>query len=174
MRKLILVVVAIFVSQDICRAQETPRAEFSVGYSYLREGFSGGVNANGGSFSLAGNLNRWFGVAGDFGAYHASPFGVSANTYTYLLGPRFSYRRASHVTPFAQVLLGGAHLTAAGGGSSGSANGFAYSGGGGMDLGISKHLALRPQFDYIGIRSGSTTLHTGRASFGIVFRFGGE
>jgi hypothetical protein len=68
--------------------------------------------------------------------------------------------------------LGGSHLSAGAFGASAAGNGFAYSAGGGADLGLSKHLAFRPQMDYIGIRSGDSTLNTLRASFGIVFRFG--
>jgi hypothetical protein len=41
-----------------------------------------------------------------------------------------------------------------------------------VDLGLTKHIALRPQLDYIGMRVGSSTLNTVRGSFGIVFRFG--
>ncbi|MGH9676829.1 MAG: hypothetical protein ACRD36_06980, partial [Candidatus Acidiferrum sp.] len=140
--------------------------------SFLREGGSGGINTNGGSFSFAGNLNRWAGVAGDFGVYHAQPFGASLNTYTFLVGPRFTYRKPAGIQPFAQVLVGGAHLTASVGGGSGAASGFAYSAGGGVDLGFSKRIAIRPQIDYIGIRSNGNTLNSARVSIGIVFRFG--
>jgi outer membrane immunogenic protein len=172
MRTLFTAIVGLLWFAPVLPAQETPRAEVSASYSYLREGSSDGTNANGGSFSVAGNFNRWLGIAGDFGAYHSSPFGLNLNTYTFLAGPRFSVRSDSRVTPFAQVLLGGAHLTAGYGGASGSTSGFAYSAGGGVDLGLTKRLALRPQFDYIGIRASGNTLNSYRASFGVVFRFG--
>jgi Outer membrane protein beta-barrel domain len=155
-----------------CRAQDTPRAEASAGYSYFRQGGSGGINSNGGSFSLAGNVNNWLGVVGDWGIYHATPLGVSLNTATFLFGPRVSYRSSDRVTPFAQVLFGGGHLSAGAFGASASTTGFAFSAGGGIDLGVSKHIAFRPQFDYIGIRSGTDTLNSFRGSFGVVFRFG--
>jgi peptidoglycan-associated lipoprotein len=87
-------------------------------------------------------------------------------------GPRFSCRSSSRVTPFAQVLLGGARTSVSAFGASGSTNGFAFSTGGGVDLGVTKHIALRPQLDYLGMRVGSNTLNTVRGSFGIVFRFG--
>jgi peptidoglycan-associated lipoprotein len=130
------------------------------------------VSANGGTAAFTGYANRWLGVTGEFGAYRASPFGASANTYTFLAGPRVSYRHSERVAPFAQVLVGGAHLTAGASGISASASGFAWSAGGGIDLGLSRHLAFRPQFDYIGIRAGGGTLNTARASPNIVFRFG--
>jgi hypothetical protein len=155
-------------------AQEKPKAEVSVGYSYLRLGGSNGVNQQGGSTSIAANLNRWFGIVGDFGGYHAFSSGASLDTYTFLFGPRFSLRRQGRVIPFAQVLLGGAHVTASGGGFSGGTTPLAISGGGGVDLRVSQHLALRPQVDYLALRSQGATLNSVRASFGIVFRFGGK
>jgi outer membrane immunogenic protein len=172
MRKMILFAGLILLSATGSRAQDTPAAEVSAGYSYLRLGVSNGINENGGSISIAGNVNRWLGLVADVGGYHASPFGVGFNTLTYMGGPRFSYRSSSRVTPFAQVLLGGARTSASAFGMSGSTNGFAYSAGGGVDLGLTKHIALRPQLDYIGMRVGGGTVNTVRGSFGIVFRFG--
>jgi hypothetical protein len=173
MRKLIFLALGILaLSVSAVQAQEAPSADLSLGYSFFREGFSDGVNANGGAVAFTGYVNNWLGITGDFGAYHASPSGVNANTYTYLVGPRFAYRKSERVAPFAEFLVGGDHLTAGAGGISGSANGFAWSAGGGIDLGISHHLAFRPQFDYIGLRASNSTIHTARASASIVFRFG--
>ena len=153
-------------------AQETPKAEISAGYSFLRLGGSGGVNQNGGSISIAGNLNRWFGLVGDVGIYHSAPYGVGLNTTTFMAGPRFSARSGSRATPFFQFLVGGAHLAAGLNGVSASVTPFALSAGAGVDLKVSSHVAFRPQLDYIGIRSGGQTTNAVRASFGIVFRFG--
>jgi hypothetical protein len=173
MRKILFLALGIFsLSVPVLRAQEAPAADLSVGYSYFREGFSNGINANGGTASFTGYANRWLGFTGDFGAYHASPFGASANTYTFLVGPRFAYRHSNRVAPFTQVLIGGAHFTAGANGISDSVTGFAWSAGGGIDLGLSEHLAFRPQFDYIGIHAAGGTLNSARASASIVFRFG--
>src|SRR6266481_1970065 len=116
-------------------------ALLSGGYSYFRLGGSGGLNANGLSGSVAYNPNHWLGVVADVGGYHASPSGVSVNTYTYMFGPRLSLRNPSSITPFVQALLGGSRITVDSGGSS---NQFAYSVGGGVDLRVLPHLALRP------------------------------
>jgi hypothetical protein len=173
MRKLSFLALGILAfSVSAVHAQDAPKADLSVGYSYLREGFSDGANANGGAVAFTGYLNNWLGITGDFGGYHASQSGIDANTYTYLFGPRFAYRKSERVAPFAQFLVGGDHITAGAGGLSASANGFAWSAGGGIDLGLSHHLAFRPQFDYIGVRAANTTTHTARASASIVFRFG--
>jgi opacity protein-like surface antigen len=141
----------------------------SVGYSYFRVGGSGGVNQNGISGSVAYNPNRWLGLVGDLGVYHASPSGVSLNTYTFLFGPRLSIRNPSKVTPFAQALVGGSHLTFGSGG--GSSNQFAFSVGGGVDIALLPHLALRPQLDYVGLHNAGFTTNCTRVSLGFVVHF---
>src|SRR5882762_8435559 len=166
MRRLLLLSFGLFLFALPSRAQSV---DASIGYSYFRLGGSGGINQNGVSGSVAYNPNRWLGIVGDFGGYHGSPGGVSLNTYTYLVGPRLSLRNPSKVTPFAQVLLGGSRLTAGSGG--GSSNQFAYSFGGGVDIGLLPHLALRPQLDYVGLRNSVQTANCTRASVGFVVNF---
>jgi hypothetical protein len=155
-------------------AQGTPKADVSMGYSFLRLGGSGGVNQQGGTVAITGNINNWVGIVGDFGAYHSSPFGVSLNTYTFLAGPRFTVNRKGTASPFAQVLFGGAHLTASAAGLSDGATPFAIGAGGGVDLRVSRNVALRPQIDYLALRSGGKTLNALRGSFSLVLRFGGR
>jgi hypothetical protein len=152
-------------------AQQAARVDVSTGYSFLRLGGSGGESQQGGTISIAGNVNNWFGIVGDFGAYNSSPLGTSLNTYTFLFGPRLSLR-AGRVTPFVQTLFGGAHMNASANGISAGLTPFAMSAGGGVDLRLSQHIALRPQVDYIALRSSGQTLNAGRASMGLVFRFG--
>src|SRR5690349_19135072 len=92
----------------------TPAAELFGGYSYIRfnvkrltdrENF----NLHGGTASIAGNVNRWFGLVADFGGYKVIklPPGTSANGFTFLFGPKFSHR-GDRWTPFAQFLFGAA------------------------------------------------------------------
>ncbi len=171
MNKMKWIAVGILLLTSSASAQQAPKAEVSAGYSFLRLGGSGGESQHGGSISAAGNINNWLGIVGDVGGYHSSPFGVSLNTYTFLFGPRFSLR-AGKVTPFVQTLVGGAHMTASAFGMSQGTTPFAMSAGGGVDLRLSQHVALRPQVDYIALRSQGQTLNAGRASMGLVFRFG--
>ena len=170
MKKIALLVLVGLSSALAAAAQEAPRADLSIGYSYFREGFSGGANTHGGTVSGAGYFNDWFGIAGDFGVYHLSQSGVTANTYTFLAGPRLAANRGKSISPFVQVLVGGDRLAAGGG----STHGFAGSAGGGVDLALSRHIALRPQFDYMALRFANNTTHSARASVSIVFRFGGR
>jgi hypothetical protein len=83
MQKIFLTAAVILFSAAGARAQDTPGAEGSASYSYLRFGVSNGVNQNGASVSLAGNFNRWLGLAGDVGGYHKSQYGNTFNTYTH-------------------------------------------------------------------------------------------
>ena len=173
MHKIILAAVALFsLWASEAPAQEPSAADVSVGYSFLREGISDGINNNGGSVSFTGYAKSWLGITGDMGIYHATPYGLNANTFTYMAGPRFAYRHSDRVAPFAQVLVGGAHLSASAGGASAATNGLAWSAGGGIDMGITRHLAFRPQVDYIGIHTTGGTGNSVRASASLVFRFG--
>jgi hypothetical protein len=168
MKRLLFLSLGVLVLAVPSRAQSS--ADASVGYSYFRLGGSGGINQNGISGSVAYKPIPYLGIVGDFGGYHASPGGTSLNTYTFLFGPRLILHNPTKVTPFVQFLAGGAHLTAGSGG--GSVTNFAYSVGGGVDVGVLPHLALRPQLDYFGLHHffGGTANCT-RVSLSAVVRF---
>ena len=166
MKKVTFLLLALSVFAFPSRAQSV---DASLSYSYFRLGGSGGINQNGVSGSVAYNPNRWLGIVGDFGGYHASPLGVSLNTYTYLFGPRLTLRNPSKINPFAQALFGGSRITVGSGG--GSNNQFAYSVGGGVDIGLLPHLALRPQVDYIGLNTPGSHTNCTRVSAGLVVHF---
>jgi opacity protein-like surface antigen len=160
--------VGLFASAAPSQAQSL---DASIGYSYFHLGGGGNVNQNGISGSLEYKPNSFFGVVGDFGGYHASPGGVSLNTYTFLFGPRISVHNPSNITPFIQFLIGGAHLTASAPGVSTSSNNLAYSLGGGVDLGVLPHLALRPQLDYVRLHDSGGSANCARLSLSAVVRF---
>src|SRR4029077_16442100 len=104
MKKFIFLLLAMSLFSIPSRAQSV---DASLSYSYFRLGNSGGINQNGVSGSIAYNPNRWFGIVGDIGGYHASPGDVSLNTYTYLFGPRLTFRNPTKINPFVQALVGG-------------------------------------------------------------------
>ena len=71
------------------------------------------------------------------------------SAYTYVFGPRLSYRRYERITPFAQALFGGVHASSVKiSGCTGSPTArlwvptirFATMLGGGFDLRISRHI----------------------------------
>jgi hypothetical protein len=191
-------------------AVRTPRVELSVDYSHfgVTVGNTEGTNGNrmvgleGGSASLALNFNRFFGVVADVGGYDANKLelvgnganqprvvAASGTAYTYLFGPRVSYRNHTRFTPFLQVLAGGVHaspVTVTD--CSGSAcaplpaqNAFSMTAGGGLDIGLTHLLSLRAfQAEYMMTRfpevpSGASASQDDlRLSAGIVLRFAGK
>ncbi len=164
MKKLLFLALGLILFAMPLHAQSV---DVSGSYSYFRLGNSNGINQNGVSGSIAFNPNRWFGIAGDFGAYHASPGGVSLNTYTYMFGPRLTFRNPTRINPFVQGLVGGSRLS--GGGL--SSNQLAFSVGGGVDIGILPRIYLRPQIDYVGLHNSGQTLNCTRASLGVAIHF---
>ncbi len=142
------------------------------------------------------------GIVGDFGGFNDTrllltfPGGAPSedryvnqgSAFTYLAGPRFSYRKFDRVTPFAQALFGGIHASdiAITGCTVNctflpSENAFALTAGGGLDIKISHHIALRVvQAEYLMTRfenrnTASNSIQNDiRLSSGLVFRFGGN
>jgi outer membrane protein OmpA-like peptidoglycan-associated protein len=183
-----------------------PRVELFLGYSYVRALPTLAVGnrimwLNGGSTSVAFNLNRYLGLVADFGAYTNSKVqytGAYTSTVnvdnpnvavlSYLFGPRLSFRQHDRFTPFVQALFGGARANQV------ILNGctfsctllptesaFAWTAGGGLDLRVRRHIAIRLiQAEYL--MTGFSNYTTGaagkqndmRLSAGIVFRFGGN
>ncbi len=170
--------------------QEVPAGEVSLGYSYVHSNIvasSHGVNMQGGSGAFSFNVNKWFGVVGDFGGYHQGNVrgtGFDVTVVTYLFGPRFSWRTNSPLTPFAQVLLGGGHAggslytssLATGLAPLGANNGFAMTAGGGLDWRIHPHIAIRIfQAEYMRTQFSNGTngqQNNFRLTAGVAFRFG--
>jgi opacity protein-like surface antigen len=184
----------------------TPRVEWFLGYSYLRAVPTMAVGnrlawLNGGSTSIAFNLNRHLGLVGDFGGFNetrlllttgnppsaAGPYDAvdDGTVFTFLAGPRLSFRH-ERFTPFVQALFGDIRAseettcpTCAP--SLPSQNAFAMTAGGGLDIRVHRHLAIRViQAEYLMTRfenltTGATTAQNDmRLSSGIVFRFGGN
>jgi hypothetical protein len=182
-----------------------PRVELFLGYSHFRgmPTYADGnrmVGLNGGDASLAFNLNRYLGLVADFGGYNTTKLNLtgpganpareadaSGTVFSYMAGPRLSYRR--RVTPFVQALFGAAH---AGPVTLSNCTGnlctplpaqtsFAMTAGAGVDVTLQRHLALRlVQAEYMMTRFADVTTGAGntqndlRLSTGLVLRFGGQ
>ena len=142
------------------RAQEDLKGELSGGYSFVR---AVGDGVNGWSASIAGNPTKYLGIVGDFAGYYEN----GGALHSFMFGPRFSYRRHKTVTPFAQVLVGGARAT-----NGGSDSMFTAALGGGLDFRVAPNLALRlPQVQYVMARDEGINTGVFRLDLGIVFRF---
>jgi len=178
----------------LSQAQEGSRLSVFGGYSYVRANPSdssnlGGFSMNGANFSAAYNIKGWLSGVADIGGYHASrslncvSLGCTGtgdfkgNTWTYLFGPRVTFRHVGRLTPYAQVLFGVAHTTPNVFLTNNQTD-FAMSVGGGVDYRLSHRLSIRPlQLEYLQTRFKEfdvidrQTQNNLRLSTGIVFRF---
>jgi opacity protein-like surface antigen len=201
MRLFSRLIVLLFATSTLTRAEEHPWVEIFSGFSYARANFAGAGQRNnfyGWEVSLTTNVNRWLGVEYDFAGHSSSAnaqlptltgacppfcvtsFSVNTTTHEFLVGPRFSFR-GSRTTPFAHILLGAARDTASTSlplpisgpqiNVSASQTGFAAALGGGLDLRITRNLAWHNQADYLVTRLFNHAQNNVRASTGIAFRF---
>jgi outer membrane protein OmpA-like peptidoglycan-associated protein/opacity protein-like surface antigen len=186
----------------------TPKIEWFLGYSFWRAVPTSSSNRmgylHGGSTSVAYNVNRYLGLVADFAGFDNSrvtlftptqseTFDSNGSAYTYLFGPRLSYRKYERFTPFAQALFGGTHassvkISGCTGDPSctplGSDNAFASMFGAGLDIKLTHRIALRlieGDFLLTHFHDPFSTNSDGRGwqknvrlSSGIVFRFGGN
>jgi hypothetical protein len=153
---------------------EFPRGEVFGGFSYRR--FKD-LNTFGWNGELVGNVNRWFGIVGDFSGHYKSAEVLGTNVasvefYSLMAGPQFAGRHG-RVTVFSRGMVGG---------TNGSAYLFgtnveslwvlSFSAGGGVDVGINRNLAIRVfQGDGIWTRYQGETGSSGRWAFGVVGRW---
>src|SRR5579862_9221575 len=89
-----------------------------------------------------------------FGAYRGHvPEALIGETY--MVGPRFSYRKFDRLIPFAQdlffqSLFGGSHFSESTGDITGGGSQFTFAlGGSDIGLGSTQKFALRPQLEYV-------------------------
>jgi opacity protein-like surface antigen len=163
-RKIGILLGILFVASIPAVAQD--KLEVFGGYSYMRFRPSPDFNLNGWEASAQYKFKDWLGGVADFDGHYGSPFGVSTSVHSFLFGPQVSL--PSRVSPFAHVLLGGAHFSAGGVGDTA----FSMAIGGGMDYEIKQGMSWRIiQGDYLLTRFFSQTQNNGRISTGVVFRF---
>jgi peptidoglycan-associated lipoprotein len=174
------------VAQAAPALEAQPSAELALAYSYVRANAPpagcGCFSMNGGSASFAYRLAHSVSVVGEFGAVNngnVDSTGLDLTLSTYLAGPRYSLHKSARFTPFAQVLVGGAHASGGLAPSeihTGSSTAFAMAAGGGLDIKLTRHLAFRAfQTDYLlTLLPNRVNDHQNnfRLSTGVVLRFG--
>jgi hypothetical protein len=111
-------------------------------YTHFDEDFGSINHANGWDGALTYNFSKSIGVTADVTGAYRTIGGTTGHFYTYAFGPTFSHNMG-RVKPFVHVLAGGANLGASGGGTDFSVNGFTAMAGGGADVKLDKHFALR-------------------------------
>jgi opacity protein-like surface antigen len=167
-------------------AQDFPKLETSPAFMYIRTptsftipvgspvgvagtSFNESFNCAGGGGTIAYNVSSVVGIAADLGG--CKYFGnnipalsakLSGSDFTYMFGPRFTYRNSSKLQPFFEVNFGGNRLklscnnNTACSGTSYSKNAFALTVGGGFDVKLNKKFAIRLiQAEYLYTRFGN-------------------
>ena len=140
--------------------QPAPKWELFGGYSFvdpgadvhgllpeaiLPVGSSLESNPRGAGASITFNFNRWLGLTGDIsGDFSSGEKGVpmridDAEFFNLSAGPKITFR-SRHFSPFFEVLLGEHRLASE---VFGSDRDFGFMAGGGLDLNLNRHFALR-------------------------------
>jgi hypothetical protein len=181
--RLSLLLAGLLLSGVLASAQEnTPRIEVGASYSFVRTNSDRHFNENGGSGYIEYNLNRSLGLVADLGGYTSGSNGFQS--FSYLFGPRFNVRKG-RFTPYIQSLFGGVYAwsnTPVGSAFvSTTQNAFATATGGGLDVEITNHIAIKPfQMEYVMSRlpnfatNSSRVQNNLRYSAGIVLRLGSK
>src|SRR5688572_20321666 len=161
-------------AQEKAEAEELSKFEVFGGYSLLR---ADGANLHGWKTGVGYNFNRWLAVAADADGHYFSettPGGTEKRReYSAAVGPHFSYRNKSKFVPFVYAMPGVVWETHSHSGESETHTGFAFETGGGVDLELSKTVAIR----LVDITASITHVHghtstKPKFSTGIVFHFG--
>jgi hypothetical protein len=173
-QKTLLATVLALATASGARAQQTPRLEIAGVYSGTFHVF--GPECHGGGGTVSVNLKRWFGLTGDVSGCKATRFATplgplvsdgAVTQFNYLVGPRVSYRRT--LTPYFQVLLGGAHVNSTNPYSL-EGNAFAVAVGFGLEVRLTERFGIRLiQPDYLMTRFGRGNREDLRVSTGVVF-----
>jgi hypothetical protein len=186
------ILAVLLLVSSLCAAQELTRYELSGGISYGGIDTSDVKTPKGFAGSFATNVNRWLSMETSVGAQFDSQTVVlsgsstTLNTgfYSFLSGPRISYRRG-RVVPFGHGLFGWARSLDYGKATFNPTNltftvpygnALGAAAGGGVDYWITRRIALRTQGDYFLTQpDGSFGFHLQnnfRIVGGIVFSFG--
>jgi hypothetical protein len=165
LRKLLPVLGLLLLASLSAQAQD--KIEVFGGYSHMYLHNSPSANLNGWEIAGQYKFTDWLGGVADLDGHYGSSNGIGTSTYTYLFGPQISL--PSRVSPFARLLLGGAHISEAGFGRSS----FSMALGGGVDVSLfhDQFYWRVIQTDYLMTQFGSHAQNNFRASTGIVFRF---
>jgi hypothetical protein len=172
-------VCALLLFCGLAFAQDIPRAEIFVGYSYINadtNGLTSRLNMNGANVSFVANLNQWAGAETNFSTYFkrltVAGFGVSLRDYNVTFGPRLHYKWA-----FAHALAGLDDFGGSALGSSTTNGAFGAAVGGGAIFKISKRIGLEGGSDYLLTRhnllgGSAVSQNHVRVIAGVVFAFG--
>ncbi len=172
-------------NEDTPPGKVVPRYEIAGMFNYVNFNPGGGFQSfsnYGGSGSFTWNPSRWIGLTEELGglSYERNVNGASLDggITTFLLGPRLNLRKFDYFIPFAEFLLGGAHVGPPMTGAD-SQSAFAIAAGGGVDIALTRNIAWRfAEIDYLMTNfsgpsvGGNARQDNLRLGTGIVLRFG--
>jgi hypothetical protein len=186
MRKALFLLILAFLFRFSASAQEISKVELFAGASFLHVTGPAqpSLKVYGGVFSGSYNVNHFISWVGEFGFY-SNRGAAGGRAETYLFGPKvaLTLHKTGRFLPYAQWLVGAAHTDAAFNGTPFNSTDFAQSAGIGLDVNVTRHLAIRPfEVDYFvmnqplfdtstGTNDASFTEKSFRYSGGIVYRF---
>jgi opacity protein-like surface antigen len=114
MQKLLALSLVGLICGGLAFAQDYPKMETYLGYTFLRANSATDVPAfstNGGGGQFAYNFNKWIGFVADIGATHNGNIGgvhLDSTFTDYVFGPRVNFRY-SRLNPFVHIMWGGMH-----------------------------------------------------------------
>ena len=168
-------------------AADTPKFDVLGAYSFMRDTSRSETFPAGWVASAAGNATSWIGVVTEVGGSYRTckncqrgPFAsqkfrgtdLHLSVHTFLGGPRVASHAVAAMTPFAQVLFGGAHVSG-GVEFDGALNtGVVYQPGAGIDVQVTPSVGIRLEGDYRVIRSTGHNNKESRVLAGVVVGFG--
>jgi len=180
MRKPLVLVGLFLLMTGVVFAQDFPRVETSPAFMYIRTpisfgGFSQSLNCAGAGGTIAYNFTSLIGLAADMGGCKffgdtlgSAGVGVSGNQFTFLFGPRFTFRNSTPFVPFVEGNFGGDRISLSCNnglnpcsyvfpyGGSVSKTAFAMTWGGGFDIKLNKKISIRAvQAEYLYTRFGN-------------------
>jgi len=186
MRKNIILGLLLLMTAGTLLAQDYPKVETSPAFMFIHTpvsltalptvnplisvptDFSDGFNCLGGGGTIAYNVTKYIGLAADMGGCKYTGKTIPAlsekltgSDFTYMFGPRFTFRSSSPFRPFFLVNFGGNRFSlkcdACQNSATYSKNAFAMTVGGGFDVQVSKKVSLRLiQAEYLYTRFGNS------------------
>lgn len=137
-------------------------------------------NYNGFDASVSINATKLFAAEGDFAWQRGSTvlnlLGIALNDTTHSIlisgGPRFTYRQG-RIAVFGHLLVGADRFSDSLGFLSAASGLYSIAGiaGGGADIELSRHMAIRNQADYVATHHANMLQNNHRFSFGVVVKF---
>src|SRR5437762_2516445 len=101
MKNGITVIAGVLLVSLAASAQDTPKMETFLGFTYLRANSASNVpafSANGGGGQFAYNFNKWLGGVADMGAVHNGNIGGSQTSFAMTTGGGLDIKLTKHMT----------------------------------------------------------------------------